>query len=435
MLKPPRFLTSRSTVIGLSLAVTLSLLAANLLPQRGESGKPPAWVEALPEGLRFVRYLGLDDIVGSGWFAALILLFCLSLILSTVSQYGAAKGLVNRIPQPQGEWIRVEGNPHDFAARLEAAGFRAAGSAGGVHRYVRHRSGYWGSFLLHLGLVTAVLFSFVYVVTQHKVGLRLVNDEVTALTPENIAVKRGILPLQGRIPATITLGRLDPRFYPNDRLQSLSSELYVTDLPGELPLKVDVALSDKGRFGSFRVYQRNPFGLAFDLEMVAPDGRSRTERLELPYPENRHLWGYGETSLGTDLKLKAKFVPDADGKTMEARNPLLTVRLLQGKTLLGETSLRPGERGRLGIWSVRLSRVRWWTEFLLDGSSGMAGIFAGFAIILAGVLSSYCLVPREIIVREEGGELVVRHYVRRFAQLYRDEFEALVAAQHREGGS
>jgi hypothetical protein len=42
------------------------------------------------------------------------------------------------------------------------------------------------------------------------------------------------------------------------------------------------------------------------------------------------------------------------------------------------------------------------------------------------VLSSYCLVPREIIVRELDGEIYAQHVVRRFAQFYREEFDELI---------
>jgi hypothetical protein len=436
--KPVKFMTARSTVIGLLLAITLSLLAANIIPQRPAAGKPPAWLAALPEGLRFLGRLGLDDIVGSYWFAGLILLFSISLVLSTVAQYGVARALIGRSPQsaPRGEWQRVGYDPAGLAIRMSAAGYRVAGRMEGVERYVKHKSGYWGSFLLHLGLVVAVVFSLVYLLTQHKALVRLVGEEITRLTPENVVVKRGIMPLQEHLPYSMALTRLEPRFWSNGKLETLASELYIADRPGDLPRRVDVALSDKGHFDSFRVYQGNPFGLSFNLELSFPGSGFRREQLQLHYPGGRDSAGYGELAMeGTDLVLKGKFIPDAVGKTMEPRAPLLTLRLVRGEKILGEAVLKPGEKGQLGPWTVRLTRVEWWTEILLDGSRGMAGVFVGFAVILAGVLSSYCLVPREIMVREEGGAVLVQQYVRRFAPIYRDEFESVVGTEKRQGES
>ena len=437
-MKPVKVMTARSTVIGFFLAITLSLLAANIIPQRPAAGKPPAWLSALPEGLRFLGRLGLDDIVGSYWFAGLVLLFSISLVLSMFAQYGAARALINRSPQPaqRGTWQRVSEDPAGLAARLAAAGYRKTSGGEGVNRFVKYRNGYWGSFLLHLGLVTAVVFSLVYVLTQNKALVRLTGEEITRLTPENVVTKRGLFPLQESFPYSMTLTRLKPRFWSNDKLEALASELYIADRPGDLPRRVDVALSDKGRFGSFRVYQGNPFGLSFNLELSFPGSGFRQERLQLHYPGRRDSAGYGELAMeGTDLVLKGKFIPDAVGKTIEPRAPLLTLRLVRGDKILGETTLKPGEKGQLGPWTVRLTRVEWWTEILLDGSRGMAGVFAGFAVILAGVLSSYCLVPREILVREEGGVLLVQQYVRRFAPIYRDEFEAVVGMEKRQGGA
>ncbi len=84
--------------------------------------------------------------------------------------------------------------------------------------------------------------------------------------------------------------------------------------------------------------------------------------------------------------------------------------------------LAPGSTGRLGPVTVRLAASAWWTDILLDGTHGTAGIFAGFALILAGVLGSYCLVPREIIVWEGEGGIRAQQVARRFALFYGEEF-------------
>ncbi|GFO60937.1 ResB-like family cytochrome C biogenesis protein [Geomonas silvestris] len=435
-MKALNFLTSRKTVLSLLAAITLALLEAVLVPQReGAGGKLPAWLEKLPGPLRETAgFLGLDNVVGSWWFMLLIAFFGLSLLLSTWNQFLAVASQLKRPPRPDAvpDGVRLPGDLAGLAPRLAQAGYRPSGSSGEVHRFVKHRAGYWGNFLLHLGLVVAVIFSLSYVVTQHRVFLRLVSGETVAPNPENSAEILGALRFRRPLPAQITLERVEPSFYPNDKLAGLGSRLSLKQAPGGAAQRVEVALSDKSQFGPFLVYQANSFGRAFLLEFTSPyrQGLAR-ERLLIPYPQRRDKAGYGEIPLKEEgLVLKGKFYADPQKKGLKlARSPLF-LRLYRGQELLGVASLNAGGLGNLGPLTVRLAGEAWWTDILLDGSRGTSGIFAGFAVILFGVLFSYCLVPREILVREGEGELYLRHSARRFAQLYREEFEAIVG-EHR----
>ncbi|MEI7907559.1 MAG: hypothetical protein WCI84_09425, partial [Bacteroidota bacterium] len=179
--------------------------------------------------------------------------------------------------------------------------------------------------------------------------------------------------------------------------------------------------------GQYIVYQANAYGRAFDLEFETLRGEIYRERLYLPYPPKRDVAGYGEIGItGTDFLLKGKFFADAEHKSMKPNFSPLTLRLFRGKELQGAATLTAGGMARMGPLAVRLAQSEWWTDILLDGTRGTSGIFAGFALILAGVLSSYCLVPREIIVRESDGKVYVQHIARRFAQFYREEFDEII---------
>ena len=437
-MKPSKFLTARSTVIALFTAISAALLVASSIPQRASTGgKAPEWVGRLPDSLHFLStLLGLDNIVGSGWFAVLVSLFWISLVISTASQYSATRTLLRRVPPaalPQ-DSVRIDITPAAFAGLAQAAGYRPAGRADGVHRYIKNRIGYWGNFLLHIGLVTAVLFSLVYVLTQHRVLVRLTGQELTRLSPGNVQEVRGVLPLQQKLPYSVVLKALTPRFWANDRLEYLSSELYFTDQPGGEPGRVDIAVSDKSQYGPYIVYQANAYGRAFDLEVVSAQGETHRERLYLPYPPRRDVAGYGEVGVtGTGFLLKGKFYADTERKTMKLNASPLTLRLFRGKELQGEATLTPGGRAQMGPLAVRLAQSEWWTDVLLDGTRGTAGIFSGFALILAGVLSSFCLVPREIIVRESQGGIYAQHVARRFAQFYREEFDDVIQNARKTG--
>jgi cytochrome c biogenesis protein len=436
--KPFKFLTARSTVIALFTAISAALLVASSVPQRSSlGGKTPEWVGKLPENLHFLTTrLGLDYIVGSSWFAILVTLFWISLVISTVSQYSATRALINRIPPSAipPESIRLDISIDAFAEAAKTAGYQPEENINGIHRYVKNRIGYWGNFLLHIGLVTSVLFSLVYILTQHRVLIRLTGQELTRLTPENVQELRGALPLQQKLPYSVVLKTLTPRFWANDKLESLTSELYFTDQAGGEPQRVEIAVSDKSQYGPYLVYQANAYGRAFDLEFEPVPGEVHRERLYLPYPAKRDVAGYGEMVVaGTDFLLKGKFYADAERKSIQLNTPSLALRLYRGKELQGEVTLTSGANAQLGPLTVRLVQSEWWTDIMLDGTRGTAGIFTGFALILAGVLYSYCLVLREIIVRESGGVIYVQHVVRRFAPFYREEFDELIQKARSRG--
>ena len=437
-MKLSTFLTARSTVITLFAAICVALLIASSVPQQDLlGGKTPAWVGSLPGSLRFLTtWLKLDNIVGSGWFAALVALFWLSLTISTVSQYSVTCAVAKRIPSAvvPPESIRVEITPDVFSRVATGAGYHLVGSSDGVQRYVKNRIGLWGNFLLHIGLVSAVFFSMIYVVTQHRLLVRLTGQELTRLTPANVRELRGIFPVKQQLPYSVVLKNLEPRFWGNDKLEYLSSELYLTDIAGAEPRRVDVALSDKSSYGPYIVYQANAYGRAFDLELETARGERLRTRLFLPYPPKRNVAGYGETGIdGTDFLIKGKYFADAEHASMKLNRPPFSVRLYRGKELLGEASLDLGAKQQLGPLAVTLVQSEWWTDILLDDSRGTAGIFFGFTLILAGVLSSYCLVPREIIVREADGGAFVQHIARRFAQFYREEFDDIIQKARTSG--
>lgn len=438
-MKITKFLTARSTVITLFSAISAALLIASAVPQRDTmGGKTPVWAEQLPQGLKFLHtLLGLDHVVGTGWFAALVALFWLSLLVSTVSQFSVTRSLVQRVPAPElpPGCTKVETSPEELAARLVAAGYHPAGSDGGVERYVKHKAGYWGNFMLHVGIVTAVVFALMYVVTQHRVMIRLTGEEILKLTPDTVKGLQGIFPVTTKLPHSVLLKSLQARHWPNDKLEYLGSELYFTDVLGGDPQRVDVALSDKSSFGPYLVYQANAYGRSFDVQLQLPDGVHQ-ERLYLSYPSRRDAAGYGEgTVTGTNLVLKAKFYADPQHKSIQYVPGGVTLRLYRGKEFLGEAALMPGQEGVVAGIPVRVGQNQWWTDILLDGSRGTAGIFAGFAILLLGVLCSYCLVPREIILRRHEGSLYVQQVVRRFASFYREEYDALIHGATNPGES
>lgn len=419
-----RFLVARGTILVILLLLTLCVAAANIVPQRVRESDGMTGAPAAAGGFaRLVTAVGLDHVFSTWWFVALTLLFLASLLASTGDQYRLARGRSLQRPVPGGgeEGCPVLVSPEGLAAALGREGYRLMAEADGARRYVRAVWGYWGNVLLHLGMVVVVIFSLVYILTEHRVIAQVVGGEPLDLR-SGLPERRGLLARPLPLPETVVLDRLIPQFWANDSLKSLDSELTFKNAGRAEPFAVGV--NDKGRYRGMIVYQRNNFGTAFLLEYSRDGVRPERRVFYLPMPLRREKAAYGNDTIDGYL-LKAKYYASPDRKRMLPVEPILTLRLMQGEGGLGEASLRPGETGTIGPYRITLHDARWWTELLFEGSRGTAGIFTGFALLLVGGALAYFVAPREVVVvTGEGGTRAWWRAVR-FTDFYRAERERI----------
>lgn len=112
----------------------------------------------------------------------------------------------------------------------------------------------------------------------------------------------------------------------------------------------------------------------------------------------------------------------------------LVLRLLDrdGKEM-GRLSLKRGEEGQLGSYTVRLLDIGRWSGFTFVRLSGMAVVFAGFFVIVLGVVLNYFFPPRELIARPaDEGQLISWRAVR-FPVFFREERDDILAALKETG--
>jgi hypothetical protein len=439
MLKRARTaLTARTTVIALLVAIAGAMATAAIIPQGGleAEGALPAAPVATSRWSAAISLAGLDHVFSSFWFAALVGLFVVSLSLSTLEQLRLARARTFH-PPPRAASADERASilsPGELGGVLRRAGYRRMAGDGTASRWVKHAWGYWGTFILHLGMTVTALFASTYVLTEHRAKLQVASGRPEALAPGTYAVKRGLLALDIPLPAEVTLYRVEPTFGANDQLVDLASDLVFRDRGGR-SRDVRVAVNAYEDYGGIVVYQLVKFGNVFELEVSDEAGGRSELPVRIAYPMKRGEASYANQDLGGARVLKAKYYPRADRAGMLLADPELILRLVDGDRLLGEATLREGQLSPLGPWSVRLARVGWWTEILFEGSLGTTGIFTGFAVLLLGGVLSFFAVPREVLVRAgpEGARVVWR--TARFPEMYREEGEALLARLAGRSGS
>jgi hypothetical protein len=421
--------TNRKIVVFLFLALIVSLLISNLLPQnelQPESTAP--WYGSHPRLTAAIKLLQLNSILTSSWFALLVILFLISLLLSTVEQWRLTRRLLSAAPSaPPAGAVPLALSAEAFQELMAERGFRRLSGSQAGTRFARARWGYWGNFLLHFGITVAVLFAFIRVVTEQRALLRLVEGVPTSGAAALIGNSSGLLGRGPSYPDALTLARITPQYWANDELKSLSGELVCDDRQGHGE-RVALEAYQRRTFHGQSFYLSPLYGNVFLLQFAAPGAAPFELPLFIARPLSREKAGYANLELeGGAYQLKAKYYADVARQTLLPVNPELVLRLMSGGRMVEEARLVTGGAVRLGPYQVRLSEVRNYGHLLIVGSLGTAGVFAGFFIILMGALMVYFVVPREVVLWKGDGKELVGWRSSRFGELYREEEQQLMA--------
>lgn len=426
------FFLSRKTVLVLFMLILGTVAASAFFPQKflASPENLKAWGLEHPFLASWYRVLGFDHAFTTPWFAAFLLLFLISLVLSSIEQFTIAWNKTRSVFSPQqGEPLRVPGPARRVQEICAGRGYFRIREQGGRSKWVRHPWGYWGNFLLHFGMVVVICASLVLVLTEKRGLLSLREGEV--FHPENpwTHEELGLAAGEFILPFSVRLDAVRLQFWQDFKPRTITSDVSFLTGDGDVRQHA-VSVSDKLSHKGLLVYQYSNFGHAFALEFTDAAGRRVEQILELFHPDKPHEPRYRDFELDwMPYRLQTKYYADADRKSFDHGNPLLVLRLKKNNEIVGEQlSLKAGEAGTLGGYTVRLVRVCKWSEIIFNEVKGMPIIFVGFFIIIAGCCLHYFTPPRVLLLREERGTFEAEWHGTRFAECYDDEREQLLAA-------
>ena len=199
---------------------------------------------------------------------------------------------------------------------------------------------------------------------------------------------------------------------------------------GAPPETIRVGIGDLQRVDGLRIYQGSELGHAFRVNVSAA-GREEAVTLLVEHPPAPAVPGandYRDVLPGGEV-LRAKYYVDADRRSFDVFNPLLVLRVDGAAGPLGEAALRPGTSAEIGPYRLRLDKVSVWARVFFVNVTGIAGVFAGFAVIALGAVLHYFTPPREAALADTGrGTTRLAWRAARFADFYTEEYEAIRAA-------
>ena len=437
-LKIKRKLLSKKTVIALIILLLASIILSYLIPQQFST--QPAnllkWQQAHPQWLPIIDLLGLQHLFTSPWFAFLLFWLSVTLGLTAYDQGQTAfkQTFVTTREQPTTEASEEDSHfcnlsEPEFSSILKKNGYLLVTRWPSMIRYVKHPWGYWGGVLLHAGMLIIIFASLLSVVNGKRSVAKLVERETLLPSTPWLYEENGLLADSIVLPEAVRLNKLTFEFWPQGGLKNLSSILTFVSPQGEtnnLPVSLNQVLSWQG----LRIYQQARFGVITTVILRdSTGGDSGVITLDFSHPRVLEQPSYGDYDFaGIPYHIRARYFADADKKSLQDNNPLLTLRFMEDNKVVNEISLKKNERGIFGTYEAQFVNVTNWAEFVFFDPTGMGGVFLGFLVFALGGILYYFTPPRQIYCRKlESGSLFFGESSR-FKQHFADELQQLTAS-------
>ena len=427
-----RFFLSRKTILALILLILGAIVLAYIFPQRFSTSslEMEKWQEANPVWVPWVDLLGLDHVYSTTWFDVLLFIFLLSLIISTFEQIKISiKKTFGHGVTSGGKNFKVIALEEKIVSAIKKQGYFQIAGNHATLRFIKYPWGYWGSVLLHFGIVFAIASSLVVALTQKRGLLQLVEGELYVPGTAWVTEERGLFTGRFILPEAVSLDNIIPEFWETDDLKNLTTTLSFSDPQGRFK-RYTLAINQTINYRGIRVYQSQGFGDAFFVKLTDKEGRNTGLILRIQNPAKRDVAGYANLkSYEIPYLIKTKYFADADRKSMLSTNPLLVIRLVDKGRVIGEVSLKNGESGQLGPYTATVTGISKWAGMIFVDITGMPGIFLGFFIIIIGGGLTYFMPPREFYIRkEDSGLFIITWKATRFESFYEEEYEKVSSA-------
>lgn len=423
---PPRLrriLRAPKTIVAELSGIVLAGVLGASLPQAGSADA--AALDALRSRGRvlagLVDLFGLDHVFRSGWFLALTLLSAVSLSIVLADQLRRLRALWGERLTPdsfRGAPFRVEftraprGGPPSGSTSLRTQG----------------RIGLAGSAVFHAGILSVIVAGSLRALLSVDAQVDLLEGETLAPTASAWpGQSRGVLAPAFRLERPVRLERVRAERYPNADLKDLAVDLHLGDDPAAA--STELGINREVRFAGGRLFLGSDHGPAVLLAWQGLSGEAREAVLLRPAGRGRYE-GTSRSPGGAAAHLRV------ESGAGPARPGSVEIRVVRGGTLLAAGAAAPGTRLDLpGGDRLDVVAMPWWAKLRGSRDPALPLAFAGFGLTVLGATIIFAVIKVDtcVSVRPEGsGERVlVALRAQRFAPLFRERFEAMVAA---EGG-
>lgn len=393
-------LASRRVSLAWMLFVAATGVVGASVPQRATTSKAAleAWMSARPALAPIVAALGLDHVFSTWWFLAALVLFTLSLSVATSRMVReAARHTRRRFSVPTA--LARDVDLADTVSRALELGYKEsarAESANGIKvRLTRHRLGWWGTTILHAGMLMVVLAAAASAAFSARAVIDLSQDEVWASGGSLLAEESGLLASPLDLGRPLRLEDVQTSTWENGELRALRLDLSVGDGAGGWNA-VSTSVNSPLRIGPHTLYASSgEFGDAAFLRVKGPTVPETRARMEFGFVPGGAP-AYADIALPDLPTIEGRWDPEH-----AKSDDLLTLRYTDASGTEHRAGLSPGESAALGTYNVEFALRGVWARVIVVRAFGVTLLFLGFAVIGLGSLVVYAMVPREIVLADD----------------------------------
>lgn len=359
--------------------------------------------------------LGLTHAYSSIWFAALILLLVVNLVIGSLNRLIP---LMRMLAHPQ-VWklphflhrqeviVEAEGGLSEARTALKRAGYRVREDRECLYAD-KGRPSRYGPYVIHVGLLLVCFAAF----SKALPGWDLSKD---VWIPDGQTVK---------VPGedfAITNHKFTMETYPNGAPSRFATDASILD-GGKEVFRGVIEVNHPITHGGWEIYQssfREEPGFAYIKIMSAASKQpAATIAFDLRQPE-------AEYPIGDRLKMVVRsyyhdFTIDpateqGTNASYEVKNPVLLAEFLttDREALVGRTALiimapdaEPVFEGPIYLEVDRVEK-RWYTALKLHRDHTVPFMYAGLAVVMLGMMMTFFLFHWQVWIREENGALLI----------------------------
>lgn len=455
-----RRLTSMRTALILLFLLAVAAVPGSLLPQRPlNPPKTTAYVAAHGVWGRFLDRIGMFDVFGSVWFAAIYLLLGVSLVGCLVPRIRVHARAIRAAPLPAPRHLErlpesgsftTAGAPGDLAVRLRAAlgrrwrvkirddpGGRVTVSA--EKGYLRET----GNLIFHIALLVAVLAIAVdrlysyegTIIVQQGHGFCNTAVDLDSLRTGRLAKGGGLAPF-----CVDELNKFTATYTSTGEPTGFVADISYSNGANGVPARHPITVNHPLRIDGDRLYLTG-HGFAPRFTVRMPDGTTRTNSSTF-LPQDAMLTSEGVAKLqgrgiGQDVGIQGIFAPDGvmtaagvlTSGSPAPRNPAVAIFVYQGDLGLGNgvpqnvysldarqietgalrhvgsATLRPGQSKALpGGVRVTFDGYTQWVNFQVSHNPGQNYLLLAALGMLLGLVASLSIRRRRIWLRLASGD-------------------------------
>lgn len=182
----------------------------------------------------------------------------------------------------------------------------------------------------------------------------------------------------------LTLQDFNIDYYPDFQPRQYRSKLHLAGYNGQVYAK-EISVNHPLQAGNLKIYQ-NSWGWV--MKINAQSGKASKSLIM----KDRDVYMLNKAE---GLYLKAIFIPDYDPKTgMDSKTPLpnnpnLVLAIVQNDEIMDLAMIKEGSTAELGQYQFRFEGYSYYSGLEIKSDPGVKVVFAGFILLLIGLMGRY----------------------------------------------